>query len=55
VLDFNEHEGNIAGVMDPVSGTTRDIDGASSPHIDGVAVKCDDAFSGNDEPMFRTA
>jgi hypothetical protein len=55
VLDLNEHERNAAGVLNPVSRASRDIDGISSPHIDAVAVKGDNALSGNHEPMLGAA
>jgi len=55
VPDLNEHEGNTAGVLNPVSCANRDIDRISSPHIDAVAVKGDDSLSANHEPMLGTA
>jgi hypothetical protein len=51
VLDFNEHERGATRVVNPVSRASRDIDGISSPYVDAVAVKCDNALSANHEPM----
>jgi hypothetical protein len=38
VLDLNEHQRTVAGVLNPVGCTKRDIDGISSPNIDAAAV-----------------
>jgi hypothetical protein len=55
VLDLDEHEGNIAGVLNPVSSPNRDIDGISAPHTDAVAVKGDHSLSADHKPMLGTA
>ena len=55
MLDLNEHEGNMASVVDPMGCAERDVDGISTPHIDAFAVKGHDPLSTNHEPMLGPA
>jgi hypothetical protein len=51
VLDLNEHQWNMTGVLDPVGDTARNIDSIPWADLDGAAVKGDDPMPRDHEPV----
>ena len=54
VLDLDEHQGNLARVVDPVRRAGRHIDGVTALHVGAVTVEGDDPGPAHHEPVLRT-